>query len=143
MTAPRMTATAARMRIQRQIRDLEGVLGCTSPAGVSGSIPPMIPCEPRSAPVADRIIYPLDCKERSGRRQADPNNPAETLIANPRIDALNRKEISACAITTLRIACWVVATSAVWQAAAIVKEKYAKSQKIGIGVFGNSNGRFS
>ncbi len=52
-----------------------------------------------------------------------PMSPAVTLIANPRIDALNRNEISSCAITTLRIDSRVVDTSAVWHAAAIVNEK--------------------
>ena len=48
---------------------------------------------------------------------------AVTLMAKPSIDALNRNEMIVWAITTLRIEAWVVDTSAVWQAAAIVKEK--------------------
>ena len=49
--------------------------------------------------------------------------PAVTLMANPRIDALKKNETSVWAMTTLRIDRWVVDTSEVWHAAAMVKEK--------------------
>lgn len=52
-------------------------------------------------------------------------------MANPRM-ALKKNDSALCAISTLRIAPGVVETSAVWQAAAIVIEKYAKSQNAGI-----------
>ena len=45
--------------------------------------------------------------------------------------------------TTRRILVCVVDTSAVWFAAEIVIAKYAKSQKVGISVLGNTSGRSS
>ncbi len=50
-------------------------------------------------------------------------SPAVTLIAKPRIEALKRNEISVCATTDRRTPAFRVETSAVWHAAAIVKEK--------------------
>ena len=44
-------------------------------------------------------------------------------MANPRIEALKRKQISVWPITTLRMSALNVDTSAVWHAAAMVKEK--------------------
>ena len=58
-----------------------------------------------------------------GEIEFPPMSPAVTLMANPRIEALKRNEISVCAITVLRTSAFMVETSAVWQAAAMVKEK--------------------
>src|SRR5882724_2566292 len=68
------------------------------------------------------------CNERrrrdaGGGIQPPPISPAVTLIANPRIDALNKNDTRVCTITTLRTSRLVVDTSEVWQAAAMVKEK--------------------
>ncbi len=45
--------------------------------------------------------------------QLPPIRPAVTLMAKPKIDALNRNDISVCAITILRMRAWRVDTSAV------------------------------
>ena len=65
------------------------------------------------------------------------------LTANPRMNALKANAITLWASTVLRIGVLAVDTSAVWQAAAMVNEKYAKSQNTGRPVCGNSNGRSS
>jgi hypothetical protein len=50
-------------------------------------------------------------------------SPAVILIAKPRMATLKAKEMISCTMTTRRMEVWVVDTSAVWQAAAMVKEK--------------------
>lgn len=58
----------------------------------------------------------------SGQAQA-ASSPAVMLMANPSMATLNAKETISWRITVRRMEVWVVDTSAVWQAAAIVKEK--------------------
>src|SRR5580658_9097307 len=89
-------------------------------------------CWQPSATVQDR---------RSNRHEDyEDSSPAVTLMAKPRIARLKTNEMMVWPITTRRIADCVVATSAVWHAAAMVKEKYAKSQNSGSGVRGNASG---
>ena len=70
-----------------------------------------------------REIAALAAQRRTNGVQPPPIMPAETLMAKPRIDALKKNDTSVCAITTLRICVFVVDTSEVWQAAAMVNEK--------------------
>ncbi len=91
------------------------------------------PCPGRGQQPTDRSVRP-SARPRAPQRahdsgpagaaaQAAPMRPAVTLMAKPRIEALKAKEMSSCRITTRRIEVRVVDTSAVWHAAAMVKEK--------------------